>query len=55
VALNLKKRNKKKRIICIGDSLTFGWGALDEETYPAILGKLLAPDFEVINGGSHWV
>lgn len=44
------------RIIALGDSVTFGWGVREEDTYPAQLGELLAalhPDqrFEVINAG----
>ena len=45
------------RIISIGDSRTFGWGLSDEETYSALLEKLLQEKFssrkkiEVINCG----
>lgn len=44
------------RIIALGDSVTFGWGVREEDTYLAQLGELLAalhPDqrFEVINAG----
>lgn len=44
------EKNEKKRIVCVGDSLTFGWGATDTETYPYLLGQKL-PEIEVINGG----
>lgn len=41
------------RIAMLGDSLTFGWGAADDETYPAQLERLLADGssarFEVMN------
>jgi lysophospholipase L1-like esterase len=44
------------RILAIGDSLTFGWGVNDDETYPARLEALLRERFtrrqvEVVNGG----
>jgi len=43
------------RILCIGDSLTFGAGVKNEETYPTQLENLLNADqstsFEVINAG----
>lgn len=37
------------RILCLGDSVTFGWGVADEETYPALLQDLLR--VEVVNAG----
>jgi lysophospholipase L1-like esterase len=37
------------RILCIGESVTFGWGVTAEESYPAKLAKLLG--VEVINAG----
>jgi lysophospholipase L1-like esterase len=44
------------RVAVLGDSMTFGWGAGDRETYPAQLEALLseragAGRFEVINAG----
>ena len=44
------------RIICLGASLTFGWGVDQDKTYPAILEDLLKKNFparnaEVINAG----
>jgi lysophospholipase L1-like esterase len=44
------------RLVMLGDSFTFGWGANDEESYPAqleqILGDSLGPGrVEVINAG----
>ena len=43
------------RIAVLGDSFTFGWGANDDETYPADLERILAKDVgpvEVINAGA---
>jgi len=37
------------RILCIGDSVTFGWGVAWEDSYPARLSKLL--DVDVVNAG----
>lgn len=43
------------RILCAGDSGTFGWGVRDDETYPAYLQKRLnekgAVTYETINAG----
>ncbi len=53
-----EKRKSKDtfRILCIGDSNTFGWGVNPEESYPAVLARRLAealPDkkLEIINMG----
>jgi lysophospholipase L1-like esterase len=41
-----------RRILCLGDSITFGYGVGDDETYPAALGRALAArGVEVVNGG----
>ncbi|MEO8499955.1 MAG: GDSL-type esterase/lipase family protein [Vicinamibacteria bacterium] len=41
-----------KRILCFGDSITFGFGVSDDETYPAALSALLEPHgIEVRNAG----
>ena len=37
------------RVLCIGDSVTFGWGVSDDQSYPAHLGRLLQT--EVLNAG----
>jgi lysophospholipase L1-like esterase len=37
------------RILCLGDSLTWGYGANDEETYPALLEVLLGKRYPELN------
>ncbi|MCI0406303.1 MAG: GDSL-type esterase/lipase family protein [candidate division Zixibacteria bacterium] len=39
----------KKRILCLGNSVTFGWRVAEEEAYPQALQKLVADDYEVYN------
>jgi lysophospholipase L1-like esterase len=40
------------RVLCLGDSITFGYGVGDDESYPAALARALAsPQVEVVNGG----
>jgi lysophospholipase L1-like esterase len=42
----------RRRMLCFGDSITFGYGVGDEETYAFRLGQLLAPrGVEVVNAG----
>jgi lysophospholipase L1-like esterase len=42
----------RRRILCLGDSITFGYGVGDDETYPAALGRALeGSGVEVVNGG----
>lgn len=55
--ISVQKAPGVYRILCLGDSSTFGWGVNDEETYPAQLEDLLneeLPDktFEVLNAGA---
>lgn len=42
----------RRRIACFGDSITFGFGVGDDETYSHVLGRMLASrDVEVVNAG----
>lgn len=42
----------RRLLLCLGDSITFGYGLSDEEAYPAQLGRLLASrGVDVANGG----
>ena len=52
----VEKRPGSFRIVCLGDSTTFGWSVADDETYPAQLSTALKKnhpgcDIEVINLG----
>lgn len=47
-------RLDKKRILCIGDSITFGAGVVPmrwKDSYPAILQKKLGHEYQVLNYG----
>ncbi|MGE5692456.1 MAG: SGNH/GDSL hydrolase family protein [Candidatus Zixiibacteriota bacterium] len=39
----------KKRILCLGNSVTFGWGVAEEEAYPQVLQNLISSEYEVYN------
>ena len=42
----------RRRIACFGDSITFGYGVADEETYAAVLGRLLGGQgVDVVDAG----
>lgn len=44
----------KIKVACIGDSITYGAGVLktrEEDSYPALLGKLLGEGYQVLNYG----
>ena len=45
--------NKAIRVACVGDSITFGFRIKDRQrdSYPAVLQKLLGPDYDVHNFG----
>ncbi|MDX2167670.1 MAG: GDSL-type esterase/lipase family protein [Deltaproteobacteria bacterium] len=49
------REDRPFRILALGDSSTWGWGAAQHESYPAVLQHLLdlnkGPRFEVINAG----
>ena len=50
----IRKSKPDLRIICLGDSVTFGWGVSEEQSYPRILEEILTKDgydVEVINAG----
>ena len=51
-----RSKESTYRVLCIGDSVTFGFNGDQEDTYPAQLGELLrakrpGKDIEVINAG----
>jgi hypothetical protein len=39
----------KFRVLLLGDSVTWGWGVDDDETYASILRQKLGPDVDVVN------
>jgi len=46
------ERRGTRRVLCLGDSITFGYGVGDDHTYPAALARRLADRrIEVVNGG----
>jgi len=45
-----KLPENKKRILCLGNSVTFGWQLAEVEAYPQVLQKLLTDQYEVYNG-----
>ena len=45
-------RKRGRRVVCFGDSITFGYGVGDDETYPRALGRRIAErQVEVVNAG----
>jgi lysophospholipase L1-like esterase len=46
----LRPASGVRRIAVLGDSMTFGWGAADSETYPAQLEALLSDRASALNG-----
>ena len=49
-----KPEQGKKRIVCVGDSLTYGWGlmgAFQKYAYPAVLQEKLGNEYQVMNFG----
>ena len=52
--INIKKQVDKKRILCFGDSFTFGWEVILEQSWPKVLERSLLENgykVEVINCG----
>lgn len=45
------EENKKIKVVCMGDSITEGFGVLPEESYPSRLQKYLGEGYEVYNQG----
>ncbi len=41
----------KTKIVCMGDSITEGFGVEERESYPYRLGVMLGEDYEVVNKG----
>ena len=50
---NILEESEKKKIVCYGDSLTFGIGSTDNNNYPSILRKLINDDkhYSIVNDG----
>ncbi len=40
-----------RRLLCVGDSTTFGWGVQADECFCSLLDDLLGPDWETVNLG----
>ena len=40
-----------RRVLCLGDSFTFGEGVREKDTWPHRLGQILGPQTQVINAG----
>ena len=49
----VNSRQKKIRVACVGDSITWGFTIVNrrKNSYPAVLQELLGPDYEVRNFG----
>ncbi|MBT3192330.1 MAG: hypothetical protein HN341_07215 [Verrucomicrobia bacterium] len=45
------EENGPMRVLCLGDSFTYGMGVAEKETFPGRLRALLGPGVEVINAG----
>jgi len=50
--VSLPKPPGRRRVVCFGDSITFGYGVGDQETYAFLLGReLAAQGVETVNAG----
>ena len=50
--VSIPKQASKRRLLCFGDSITFGYGVGDTETYAHVLGRATSPNgIEVVNCG----
>jgi alpha-L-fucosidase 2 len=53
VCLILYSCSPEKKVVCVGDSITEGWGLENQSNtaYPAILDQILGPGYSVLNCG----
>lgn len=49
--ITVEKPPATRRILCLGDSFTFGEGVREEDAWPQRLGRLLGPGNQVVNAG----
>src|SRR3974390_783135 len=50
-AVPISNHYERKNIVVLGDSYSFGTGVNDGEEYPAVLSRVLAPEYNVVNLG----
>lgn len=50
-ACSSKEKSLPKNIICVGDSITYGYGVSDSESYPSVLAQLMGENTQVLNYG----
>lgn len=49
--VSIEKPSGVRRVLCLGDSFTFGEGVREEDTWPRRLDQLIGPGNQVINAG----